>query len=749
MEDTQSTTSALKTVRYLAHVRCDGDTFSLHDLDEHLRGVGKLAEEYARVFGSGDWARVAGLWHDLGKYSAEFQRRIKSVSGYDAEAHLEGQPGRVDHSTAGAQHAVKQFGIHGRILAYLIAGHHAGLPDWHTSETAGGVLKVRLDDGSHLKRTLSQAIPGEILSQPKPTSPLLGKAEGFALWVRMLFSCLVDADFLDTEAFMDADKAGQRSDTLTLSDLLPRFNAYMEEQFSHAPSTHVNRIRAEVLRQCRDKAHEAPGLFSLTVPTGGGKTLSSLAFALEHAILHGKRRVIYAIPYTSIIEQTANVFRDIFPDAVVEHHSNLDPERETVKSRLAAENWGAPLIVTTNVQFFESLFASRTSRCRKLHNIANSVVVLDEAQLLPPEFLQPILDVMNALGRNYGVTFVLSTATQPALGTLKTFQRNLRGLDNVREIVNDPDVLSHNLERVSVTWPQDFHLAQDWDDIARQIRQHSCVLAVVNSRADARELHRRMPDGTVHLSALMCGEHRSEVINEVKRRLRVGEAVRVVSTQLVEAGVDVDFPVVYRALAGLDSIAQAAGRCNREGKLERGEVVVFVPPKPAPLGPLQRAADTTVSLLSGSSDHTLTRDLFSRYFEHFYMRAPCLDKHDIVGSLKPDGNGDDQLKIQFRTAAQRFRLIDESGYRSILVRYRESPALLDRLHKEGPERWLMRKLQRYSVSLPEWQFQKLWANGDLSEVYPGIFAQTADVLYHPQLGVLLDDANPDPRNLMA
>ena len=606
-----------KTVRYLAHVRCDGDTFALHDLDEHLRGVGQRAEEYAHVFGSGDWAQVAGLWHDLGKYSMEFQRRIKSVSGYDAEAHLEGQPGRVDHSTAGAQHAIDQFGLHGRILAYLIAGHHAGLPDWHTSETRGATLKARLDDRSHLQRTLSQTIPPEILSQPKPSSVLLGGSTGFALWVRMLFSCLVDADFLDTEAFMDADKAGQRSNALMLSDLLPRFNAYMGGQFSHAKPTQVNRIRAEVLRQCRDKARKAPGLFSLTVPTGGGKTLSSLAFALEHAAHHNKRRVIYAIPYTSIIEQTANVFRDIFPDAVVEHHSNLDPEKETAKSRLAAENWDAPLIVTTNVQFFESLFAARTSRCRKLHNIAESVVVLDEAQLLPPEFLQPILDAMNALGGNYGVTFVLSTATQPALGTLRSFQRTLRGLDNVREIINDPDALSHNLERVSVIWPQDFHLAQDWDAIARQIQQHQCVLAVVNSRADARELHRRMPEGTIHLSALMCGEHRSEIINEVKRRLRVGEAVRVVSTQLVEAGVDVDFPVVYRALAGVDSIAQAAGRCNREGELERGEVVVFVPPKPAPQGPLRRAADTAVSLLSGSSDHTLTRELFSPLLRAF------------------------------------------------------------------------------------------------------------------------------------
>lgn len=734
---------------YLAHVRQDGNVFVPHDLDEHLRGVGQRAEAFASVFGSGDWARIAGLWHDLGKYKAEFQQRIRSVSGYDAEAHLEGLPGRIDHSTAGAQHAIDQFDVYGRILAYLIAGHHAGLPDWHADDGWGAALKVRLADESHLKRTLSQAIPPEILFQAKPASAPLGGSAGFALWVRMLFSCLVDADFLDTEAFMEADQALRRINIVTPSNMLPRFNAYVEEQFSHSSPTTVNRIRAEVLRQCRDKAREAPGLFSLTVPTGGGKTLSSLAFALEHVVFHGKQRIIYAIPYTSIIEQTANVFRGIFPDGVIEHHSNLDPEKETAKSRLAAENWDAPLIVTTNVQFFESLFAARTSRCRKLHNIVDSVVVLDEAQLLPPEFLQPILDVMNLLVHHYGVTFVLSTATQPALGTLKSFQRTLRGLDNVREIMDDPDALYHDLERVTVTMPPDFHVAQGWDSIAEEIQQHPCVLAVVNTRSDARELHHRMPEGTIHLSALMCGEHRSCVIAKVKQRLAAGESVRVVSTQLVEAGVDVDFPVVYRALAGLDSIAQAAGRCNREGVLKRGEVIVFVPPKSAPPGALRRAADATISLLQGTSKHPMARELFYRYFEHFYMRVPSLDKHDVTELLNPQGGKDDPLKVQFRTAAQRFRLIDESGYRSILVRYGESPALIGRLRKEGPERWLMRKLQRYAVSLPEHQFQKLLADGDICEICPGQFAQKADPLYHPELGILVDEASPDPNALIS
>lgn len=737
-------------IRYLAHVRRDKDgQYVVHDLDEHLSGVAELALEFSKGFGSSDWGYIAGLWHDLGKYAKEFQRRIKSVSGYDPEAHLEGPVGRVDHSTAGAQYAIEQFGVHGRVLAYLIAGHHAGLPDWNAGETGGGALNVRLADRLHLTRAIDQPIPPEILGQTKPASPLLGKAEGFALWVRMLFSCLVDADFLDTEAFMDEGKSGQRTECAGINELLQRFNIHMEKTFAGAPQTNVNRIRADVLRQCRSKAREKPGMFSLTVPTGGGKTLSSLAFALEHAASYEKRRIIYVIPYTSIIEQTANIFRGIFSDAVVEHHSNLDPDKETAKSRLATENWDAPLIVTTNVQFFESLFAAKTSQCRKLHNIVNSVVVLDEAQLLPPEYLQPIIRVMNLLVRHYGVTFVLSTATQPALNSRSGFGWKFDGLEDVREIITDPDTLYHDLERVNISLPKNFHDPQNWDDIAQCVQKHESILTIVNSRADARKLHQCMRNGTLHLSALMCGEHRSAVIADIKRRLLAGEAVRVVSTQLVEAGVDLDFPVVYRALAGLDAVAQAAGRCNREGKLERGEVVVFVPPKPAPPGHLRKAAETTVTLLTGHEGDPLARDMFRRYFEQFYVRAPSLDKQGIANLLNPDGQGNDSLKVQFRTAARRFQLIDESGYRSVIVRYGDSPTLIGRLEKEGPERWLMRKLQRYTVSLPEYQFKKLLNCGDVREVYPDIFAQTSDALYHPEFGVLVDqESNPDPSALV-
>lgn len=732
--------------RFIAHVRQkDGGQFLIHDLEDHLRCVGRLASKFAVVFNSEDWASLAGLWHDLGKYSTEFQEYIEKASGYNAEeAHIEGVLGRVDHSTAGAIHAIRQFGKHGRILAYLIAGHHAGLPDWHAAETGGKALSIRLDaEQSYLlDRIPAHAIPPAILTQPKPTSKPKGGTDGLHLWLRMLFSCLTDADFLDTEAFMDNNKTASRRGYRDLHGLLEDFDRYMAIKTAKAEASPVNIIRADILRQCRDKAQLEPGIFSLTVPTGGGKTLSGMAFALRHAVRHHKQRIIYVIPYTSIIEQTAGIFRDIFGDNVLEHHANLDPDKEDARSRLATENWDAPIIVTTNAQFFESLFAARTSRCRKLHNIINSVVVLDEAQLLPPEFLQPIADAMNLLATHYGVTFVLSTATQPALGSFQSFGgKAFRGLDDVHEIMDDPDELYKKLKRVEISIPDDLQTPRDWQSIADELLQHSSVLCIVSRRDDARELHRLMTateegKDTLHLSALMCGEHRSRVIADIKAKLEHKEPVRVVSTQLVEAGVDFDFPVVYRALAGLDSIAQAAGRCNREGKQGGlGKVVIFVPPKPAPPGLLRQASQISVSLLSGNKSDVLERSLAKQFFEHLYVRAPSLDKYGIHALLTQDAC---DCQIQFRTTAEKFRLIDDSTYQAILVRYDGNDVLLGKLEKEGPQRWLMRKLQRYSVNLPKRVFAQLEANGDVRQIWPDIYAQMGNALYDDDLGVVTD-----------
>ncbi|MGF1614670.1 MAG: CRISPR-associated helicase Cas3' [Gammaproteobacteria bacterium] len=751
----------VQELRPIAHAArdADGSWRDPHDLAQHLREVARLAAGFAERFGSSDWAYLAGLWHDLGKYRPRFQRYIRLASGFEADAHIRGEAGKAPHSTAGALLACDRFKEVGRVLAYLIAGHHAGLYDWNSENSS---LEYRLgqqDSRLELAESLAAAPPPDILDSEGfvpdlraiPGGPAQEKciSLGFALWLRLLFSCLVDADFLDTEAYIEPPRVAQRGQWPDLTTLLGQFNQHMAQLQSGAAQTPVNRLRTEILEQCWAKAAEPPGLFSLTVPTGGGKTLSSLAFALEHARRYAKTRVIYVIPYTSIIEQTADVFREIFGDAVIEHHSNAEtePAKENHKSRLACENWDAPLIVTTNVQFFESLFAARPSRCRKLHNIVDSVVILDEAQLLPPEFLQPILDTLNVLTRHYGVSVVLSTATQPALSTREYFEasRNLRGLDDVREIVADPDALYDALDRVRVSLPTDWSVSLTWDELAADLTRHASVLAIVNRRNDARELWSRMPEGTLHLSALMCGAHRSQLIRSIKARLSDAVPTRVVSTQLVEAGVDLDFPVVYRALAGLDSLAQAAGRCNREGRLERGEVVVFLPPQSAPPGLLRKGEDACRSVLHGYGGRVLDRVLFARYFERLY-HACDLDAESIGKLLEVDGR---TLAVNFRTAAEKFRLIRDEDSAPVVVHYRGPDGaddtidqLLGTLRKHGPERWLMRRLQRYTVNLHRHEVMRLLTQGDVEEVIPGLFVQVGDWLYHPHLGLNCDGTPP-------
>jgi len=733
----------VSSAEYIAHVKLVEDQWVVHHLDEHLREVGRLASEMAVGFKSEDWAKVAGLWHDLGKYRPAFQGYIKRESGYDPEAHIEQSGGRVDHSTAGAVHAVEFNKTAGQLIAYLIAGHHAGLPDWTGGDTGASALEYRLDNAGkkgYLTEALQSDVPRDILDPTVNLSKPLGGSDGLHLWLRMLFSCLVDADFLDTEKFMSPEKSKARQANWSLSDLKDQFDVYMADKSESSEATIVNQWRSSILHDCRKAGLEAPGIYTLTVPTGGGKTLSGIAFALEHAIKHQKQRIIVAIPYTSIIEQTAEQYRAIFGEAVLEHHSNLDPdkaEKENGRSRLASENWDAPIVVTTNVQLLESLFAARTSRCRKLHNLVNSVIIIDEAQLLPPDYLQPILDVLRLLTEHYGVTLVLSTATQPALGTVKDgFGRTaLRGLDARREIISDVDALFNALSRVAVETPADMNLRKSWEELASELSAHPRVLTIVNSRRDARELHRLMPKGTIHLSAQMCGEHRSRVIAGIKESLRNGEPVRVISTQLVEAGVDLDFPVVYRAFAGLDSIAQAAGRCNREGKLDKGKVVVFVPPKASPKGMLLYGEQATRSVWHGHDDHPLSHTLFDAYFrQYFGQESP--DKHGIMSLLTTDAR---RGMVQLRTAAERFRLISDAG-QSILVPYgKDGFKWLDLLQKQGPERYLLRKLQRYSVNVYENEFKKLRDIGAIAELHPGIWGLVISNGYDERLGLLQAD----------
>ncbi|GKT08811.1 CRISPR-associated helicase Cas3' [Desulforhabdus sp. TSK] len=712
----------------LAHISQDGRT---HTLREHLYRTAERAADFAAVFGFRQWGYLNGLWHDVGKYALAFQKKLKAAASEDG--HLEGKA-RVDHSTAGAIFAVEHFKMAGRLFAYISAGHHAGLPDWTADRTGQAALSHRLLNKDLLNAALEGGIPDEILEQSFPEE----KPTGFdpAFWIRILFSCVVDADFLDTEEFFEPEKTSLRSGYPALSQLMDSFGRYMIHKQATAPDTPVNRIRAQVFARCIEKAKDSPGIFSLTVPTGGGKTLSSMAFALNHAAMHGQRRIIYVIPYTSIIEQTANQFREIFGEAVVEHHSNIDvsdAEGQTSKARLACENWDAPLIVTTNVQFFESLFASRTSRCRKLHNIAGSVVVLDEAQLFPPEFLRPILKALDELRKHYGVTVLICTATQPALGPHKSSSFTFEGLENIREIMEDPTALYDHLRRVEVQLPENIYEAGTWEGLAEELAKLPSVLCIVNRRDDCRLLWSLMPEGTFHLSALMCGAHRSDTIARIKMRLYSGLPTCVISTQLVEAGVDLDFPAVYRAIAGLDSIAQAAGRCNREGLLEKGKLTVFIPPTRPPAGILRQAAEIGARLLGEKvPDHLAPTRLTAFFRELYWLQGEeRLDAKNILRDLKPDG----KLRFSFRSAAANFKLINDAASSPVLVSYGEAGVkLLELLKYMGPERWLLRKLQRYVVNLPKPLHQRLLAEGAIREIHPGIYVQGHGTLYNGDLG---------------
>lgn len=734
----------------IAHVRRneDGTWAEPQNLENHLDGTARLAQKFAMPFESGSWGYVAGIVHDTGKATEAWQHYIRLKSGFDECAHLETKSGKQEHSAPAAKLIEEALGkAPGRILSYCIAGHHAGLADWLGSQ---GALAFRLQNAS------SEGIPGkyrEEAARHRPQQPPWKFDMGgldMSLWIRMLFSCLVDADFLDTEAYMDQKTIILRGGYLPVEKLLDRFNEYMRKKIEQAlgsADTAVNVARRQVLADCRSAARHEPGLFSLTVPTGGGKTLSSMAFALEHAKKYHKERVIYVIPYTSIIEQNADVLREaVGKDQVVEHHSNLDDDDSTPKARLAAENWDAPVVVTTSVQFFESLFAAKTSRCRKLHNIANSVVILDEAQLVPVEYLEPILATMKLLCEHYKITFVICTATQPALEKQKDFP-SFPGftMGSIREIIHDVPALYRGLKRIEVETPRDYALPMTWDELANDISGCKQVLCIVSDRRSCRELYALMPKGSYHLSALMCPQHRSEIIAEIKEHLKSGEAVRVVSTQLVEAGVDIDFPVVYRAMAGLDSIAQAAGRCNREGALLKegrlGRLVIFVPPRKAPVGILRKASETATLMLERGLVDPIDHSVFASYFSELYWKANSLDGKGIIKLLTPDRS---ECGIQFRSAAEAFRVIDDSIQRTVLVPYGEGEKLIRELKALAPERWLLRKLQRYSVNIYLNQFAALRDRGSIEEVAPGIFALTCRIEYDDTIGLLVDEMPRDP-----
>lgn len=672
-------------MEYVTHLRPDG---SYQPLKEHEEAVAARAAAFAAEFDAGDHARRTGLLHDIGKYSANGQRRQR-----DPE-----HTAKVDHATAGTQLAIR---LGDPFAAYAVAGHHGGLPDKGTSaDSGGGTLWARCN-----KRLMGDDDPSawrteiRIPEQVRLPAWLLAKKDmrPMALYTRLLFSCLVDADYLDTETAIQGKQPRGMGETP--EQLLEKLKKHVAPWLK-APANALCARRSEVLARCLRGGTDEKGLYTLTVPTGGGKTISSMAFALSHAAQHRMKRVIYVIPYTSIIEQNARVFSDILgAENVLEHHSQVELSEDgaetpaAYRKRLACENWDAPVVVTTAVQFFESLYAARPSRCRKLHNLANSVIILDEAQTLPLPFLLPCVSALGELVTHYGATVVLCTATQPALNP---YFHQLAPSLVPREIAPAPDELFDAFRRVS--FQQEGKLSNE--ALAGCLTEHAQALCIVNTRKRAREIYTLLPEaGRFHLSTLMIPGDRERALREIRTRLQNGEICRVVSTSLVEAGVDIDFPAVWRELTGLDSILQAAGRCNREGKRSAAESVVHIFTaegfSPAALAQQREAAAKIME--EGSEINT--RPVIQAYFKRLLWARgeEALDEKHVLESDRD---------CAFQETARVFRLIDEST-QTVYIPTPANEEDLSRLLAGQYSKELLRRLGRYGVNVYRPEYDRL------------------------------------------
>lgn len=702
--------------RCLAHVSEDG---SEQSVEAHLEGTAALAAGFAAPFGAGAQGRFVGLAHDIGKYSEAFQRRLLENGR------------KVDHATAGAVECAR---LGAEWAAFCVAGHHGGLPDGGSTLDDAGCSTLM----GRLKRGLSGGIPDYSAwpgSLPPSTPPALWGRDPLtdSFFVRMLYSCLVDGDYLDTEAFLRAAPP-PRGGHDPLPVLLERLEGHISGWWP--PKTDLNRRRCQILRACLDGGDRPRGLYTLTVPTGGGKTVASLAFALRHAIANGLDRVIYIIPYTSIIEQNAAVFRDILGEGnVVEHHSgvNWDPEDETAPAQyrqtLAAENFDAPVVVTTAVQFFESLYASRPSQCRKLHNCSNSVLIFDEAQMLPLEHLRPCVAAIAQLVAHFRSTAVLCTATQPALeAQFRAFAPALP----IQELCPGTSDLYEHFRRV--TFARAGRLSRE--ALAERLAAQPQALCIVNSRKSAGALYRLLPpEHRFHLSTLMFPVHRRAVLDQVRRRLKNGLPCRVVSTSLIEAGVDVDFPAVWREEAGLDSILQAAGRCNREGRRPPQESTVTVfqgEEAPPPL--FRRSIGAAREALSDGADPARPETVRRYFLSLLDLSGPALDRYGVLDAFQ---RGSDAGRMPFRSVSERFHLID-SPTKTVYIPLDGGVPLTDRLRAGERSQALFRQLGQYGVSLYDQHYQALRSAGDLEELEDGTAVLANLSLYSRETGLSLD-----------
>lgn len=690
-------------------------------IKEHLQGTAIKVKEFVADYKIADidrYAYITGMAHDIGKYSDLFQKKLR-----------ENPKIKVDHSTAGAIEMQKKKMMS---AAFCVAGHHTGIPNGRDTEESCLLKRIRnisnIEDYSAYKDEINL----DAIEEPR----LSGFSQAF--FIRMLFSALVDADFLDTERFMSQNQI-ERGTYDSFEILYKRLKNHIRPWLQTDENVEeINKIRTNILKNCIEKGKGEKGLYSLTVPTGGGKTISSLAFAMEQLVKNKMKRIIYVIPYTSIIEQNADVFRDILGDKnIVEHHANAwDNDNETEYDkihRLSVENWDAPVIVTTNVQFFESLYANKGSKCRKLHNIANSVIIFDEAQMIPLSYLKPCVRVIEELVINYNITALLCTATQPALD--KWFEKC-----KIKEICDDFKINYSKLKRTEIN---DRGILTK-EELIEAISSEKQILVIVNKRKTAQEIYKGLSkEDTYHLSTYMTPEHRRKIIQTVRKKLKEGETVRLISTSLIEAGVDIDFPVVWRERAGIDSIVQAAGRCNREGKRELKESIVWVFELE---GEIYRLIEKNIAMTRETLDKYGVYDSLEAIQYYFTalqnLDESSLDHYKIMEAFE---KGLDGIRMPFKTVGEIFKLIEENTKMLIIPVEEEAKKLIqemdERIKKDYTYKRLVRKVGRYAINLRDYEYDKMMECGQIYEITEGIAVLQLATMYKKDIGLDMGEEN--------
>lgn len=714
-----------------AHSKLNSQKIDWQILEDHLNNVAEIAAKFAKKFNCENIAYNCGILHDIGKYDKNFQQYLSDNSH-----------AKPNHSSASIKACECLYnGSYSnsnnpfiKLYKYIVGCHHTGLKDYLN-------FSSRYDEADLNFEEIKNDFENIIFKNLKLNEFFIMDCPYYHILIKMLFSCLIDADYLDTENFYDSYKTNMRGNFNSISELNNNFNNYINGLKTSSGHTKLNEMRNYVYDKCVENSNLNENLYKLSAPTGIGKTLSSLAFALNKCVKYNKDRIIFVVPYTSIIDQISGILCEIFGENnVIEHHSNFDMEKlnisndnsKSMKWKMSCENYDAPIIVTTSVQFYESFYSNKCSKLRKLHNISNSVIILDEFHLIPNVYLKECVNVINALTKYFNSSILLMSATPTELNNELLNCVEILDSNKTKEIYNETKRVNYKMS--SIKKPLNH------TDVANEMKLHKRALCVVNTKDDCFNIYMNLKkSNSIYLSTRLCPEHRINKINDVKARLKLNEDLYVVSTQLIEAGVDIDFPIVFRAFTGLDSIVQSAGRCNREGKCQFGGFVgIFkmlgekIPPE-SELQIKSNCMEDIVGKYKNENDYLNNIEVTNEYFKSYYKFNP-VSTNKIYEKMNKQN-----FEFNFEEVAKEFKFIQNCS-KNIIVNYGKSNTLVNELKVNGPNRYLLRKLQRYTVSIYENEFDKMLEN-DYLEVFT--YDKNSEFYIQSDLNIYNDETGLD------